>query len=45
MMIGSWAHLAKENAAAGEVRLTAAEIDVIDNAFPLRSTPASLPML
>jgi len=36
---------AVENAAAGEVRLTAAEIDVIDNAFPLRSTPASLPML
>jgi len=36
---------AVENAAAGEVRLTAAEIDVIDTAFPLRSTPASLPML
>ncbi len=36
---------AVENAAAGEVRLTAAEIDVIDNAFPLHSTPASLPML
>ncbi len=40
----SLAHAA-ENAAAGEVRLSAAEIDVIDNAFPLGSPPASLPML
>ena len=34
-----------EPAAAGEVRLTAAEIDVIDNAFPPGPPPASLPML
>ncbi len=40
----SLAHAA-ENAAAGEVRLTAAEIDVIDNAFPPGPPPASLPML
>jgi diketogulonate reductase-like aldo/keto reductase len=36
---------AEENAGAGELRLTKAEITRIDEAFPLGPPPRSLPML
>jgi diketogulonate reductase-like aldo/keto reductase len=41
---GSVDHV-EENAKAGEIRLTQAEVDLIDAAFPLGSRPVSLPML